>query len=101
MTTVADSALDAALDAARTNYAERRPVSARIHDEAARVMPGGNTRTVLYHGPFPLRMARGWGSRIVDADGIEYVDMVGEYTAGLYGHSNEVILDAVRAALAD
>lgn len=70
-----------------------------MHDEAWRVMPGGNTRTVLFHGPFPLRVARGWGSRIVDVDGFEYVDLLGEYTAGLYGHSNDTIRDAIRGAL--
>jgi len=102
MTTIAGRAdLDVELLAARQRYAERRPVTARMHEEAREVMPGGNTRTVLYHGPFPLRMARGWGSRLVDVDGIEYVDMLGEYTAGLYGHSQAAILDAVRAAMDD
>lgn len=99
MTAVTTSTLDHALDEARSLYAERRPVSARMHDEACTVMPGGNTRTVLYHGPFPLRVARGWNQRIIDVDGFEYVDMLGEYTAGLYGHSNATIMDAIRDAL--
>ena len=64
-------------------------------------MPGGNTRTVLFHAPFPLRIARGYGARLVDVDGNEYVDMLGEYTAGLYGHSQPAIIDAVRRALDD
>ena len=101
MTTTAAVDLDAALLQARQRYAERRPVAARMHEEACEVMPGGNTRTVLYHGPFPLRMASGHGSRLIDVDGHEYVDMLGEYTAGLYGHSQEAILDAVRATLDD
>lgn len=93
--------LDTALTAARARYVERRPVGARMHAEASQVMPGGNTRTVLYHPPFPLRAARGHAQRIVDVDGIAYVDMLGEYTAGLYGHSQQPILDAVRSALDD
>ena len=101
MTAAADIDLDTALREARQRYAERRPVTARMHEEACEVMPGGNTRTVLYHGPFPLRMARGFGARLIDVDGFEYVDMLGEYTAGLYGHSQEAILDAVRAAMDD
>ena len=100
MTAAADIDLDTALLEARERYASRRPVTARMHEEACEVMPGGNTRTVLYHGPFPLRMARGFGARLIDVDGFEYVDMLGEYTAGLYGHSQEAILDAVRAAMA-
>lgn len=93
--------LDAALARARDSYVAQRPIGARMHAEAREVMPGGNTRTVLYHPPFPLRIARGAAQRIVDVDGHEYVDLLGEYTAGLYGHSQQPILDAVRAALED
>lgn len=104
-TVPADSAPDAVLDravaSARDRYVQRRPVGAAMHAEACAVLPGGNTRTVLYHPPFPLRVARGWGSRITDVDGYDYVDLLGEYTAGLYGHSNETIADAIRSALDD
>ena len=93
--------LDSALAGARERYVSQRPVGARMHAEAREVMPGGNTRTVLYHPPFPLRIARGAAQRVVDVDGHEYVDLLGEYTAGLYGHSQKPILDAVRAALDD
>lgn len=93
--------VDSALAQARERYVLQRPVGARMHAEARQVMPGGNTRTVLYHPPFPLRMARGEAQRVVDVDGHEYVDLLGEYTAGLYGHSQQPILDAVRAALDD
>lgn len=93
--------LDGALAQARERYVERRPVGAAMHADAREVMPGGNTRTVLYHPPFPLRIASGAAQRVVDVDGHEYVDMLGEYTAGLYGHSQQPILDAVRSALDD
>jgi len=95
------ASLDEALQHARATYAERRPVSARFHALAREVMPGGNTRTVLFHEPFPLRVARGFDAMLVDVDGHSYVDMLGEYTAGLYGHSQQVILDALRSTLAD
>jgi glutamate-1-semialdehyde 2,1-aminomutase len=99
MTVDARHSLEAAVSRARERYTQRRPVAAAMDAEARRVMPGGNTRTVLYHPPFPLRVARGWGSRIIDVDGFEYVDLLGEYTAGLYGHSNDTILSAVREVL--
>ncbi len=101
MTVSIEPELDEALAQARERYVDRRPVGARMHAEACEVMPGGNTRTVLHHAPFPLRAARGWANRIADVDGWQYVDMLGEYTAGLYGHSNDVIRDAVRTALDD
>jgi len=62
-------------------------------------MPGGNTRSVLYHPPFPLTVVHGQGCRLRDADGHEYVDLLGEYTAGLFGHSDPVIRAAIDAAL--
>src|SRR5690242_8304647 len=64
-------------------------------------MPGGNTRTVIHLDPFPLTIVRGEGARLVDADGHVYLDFLGEYTAGLYGHSHPVIVEAIREALAD
>ncbi|MPZ72245.1 MAG: aminotransferase class III-fold pyridoxal phosphate-dependent enzyme [Nitriliruptorales bacterium] len=62
-------------------------------------MPGGNTRTVLFHDPFPLGIAAGEGCRITDADGHTYIDLLGEYTAGLLGHSDPVILEVLHDAL--
>src|SRR5262249_52345148 len=45
--------------------------------------------------------ARGEGAYLTDVDGHTYADFLGEYTAGLYGHSHPVIVEAIRAALAD
>jgi glutamate-1-semialdehyde 2,1-aminomutase len=92
--------------AARLAEAEARYVAAhresrRLHEERARFMPGGNTRTTIHQPPFPLTIVRGEGARLTDADGHEYVDFLGEYTAGLYGHSNAAIVEAIRDALAD
>jgi glutamate-1-semialdehyde 2,1-aminomutase len=86
---------------AERRYVERNPESRRLHEERVRVMPGGNTRSTIHSSPFPLTIVRGEGARLVDADGHEYVDFLGEYTAGLYGHSHPVIVEAIREALAD
>jgi glutamate-1-semialdehyde 2,1-aminomutase len=81
-------------------YVQRNPESKRLHEERARFMPGGNTRSVLHVPPFPLTIVRGEGARIWDADGHEYLDFLGEYTAGLFGHSHPAIREAITAALA-
>jgi glutamate-1-semialdehyde 2,1-aminomutase len=94
-----NSDLDAALAEAHEAYAARRPRSAALHARAREVMPGGNTRSVLFYTPFPTAMARGEGCRLWDVDGNEYLDLLGEYTAGLFGHSERRILDAVKRAL--
>jgi glutamate-1-semialdehyde 2,1-aminomutase len=93
------SDLATAVEQARERYAAANPASLARYEEACRALPGGNTRTVLFHPPFPLGITRGEGCRIWDADGHEYIDLVGEYTAGLFGHSDPVILGAVRRAL--
>ncbi len=97
--TLPNATLDAVLAEAREAYAARNPSSLAAHGEAAESLPGGNTRTTLFHGPFPLLMARGEGCRLWDADGHRYVDLLGEYTAGLYGHSHPVIRAALDRAL--
>jgi glutamate-1-semialdehyde 2,1-aminomutase len=91
--------IDHELSRLRAAYVARHPVSAERHREAAEVLPGGNTRSVLYYEPFPLVVARGDGARLWDADGHEYIDYLGEFTAGLYGHTHPRIRQAVLAAL--
>ncbi len=91
--------LESALEEAETRYTAANPASAARHSSARTAMPGGNTRTVLHYAPFPLAWAKGKGAHLTDLDGHTYADFLGEYSAGLYGHSNPVILDAVRSAL--
>jgi glutamate-1-semialdehyde 2,1-aminomutase len=93
--------LDEAVAEARARYCERRPRTRALHDRAREYLPGGNTRSVLYHHPFPLRIERAWDAIVADVDGYEYVDLLGEYSAGLYGHSNPVIVQAMTDALAE
>ena len=99
MGTNAHDAVHEALEDAYARYAGGRPLTAAMHERACRVMPGGNTRTVLYHRPFPLRVARAWDAVLEDVDGHRYVDLLGEYSAGLYGHSHPVVLEAMTEAL--
>src|SRR5881275_1480419 len=99
MTTVLD--LGGQVAEALRHYVERNPESRRLHLERAQFMPGGNTRTVIHVEPFPLTIVRGEGAMLTDADGHTYVDFLGEYTAGLYGHSHPQIRDAIRRALDD
>ena len=80
-------------------YVDARPRSRDRLEEASRVMPGGNTRTVLFFPPFPFTVVRGEGAYLWDLDGHQYTDFLGEYTAGLFGHSDAVIYQAILRAL--
>ena len=87
------------LDKARKRYALANPNSFANNQSACEVMPGGNTRTILHYSPFPVTVTQGDGAYITDLDGHDYCDFLGEYTAGLYGHNNPLINQAVVAAL--
>ncbi len=91
--------LDRALAEAQQLYAERHPRSAMLDERARNVMPGGNTRSVLHFDPFPFRVISAAGAQISDVDGHTYVDFLGNYTAGLFGHSPKAVADAVVEAL--
>lgn len=73
------------------------PRSAALHADARRVMPGGDTRTVAFHAPYPLAVAEGAGCRIQDADGRTYIDLLNNYTSLIHGHGHPAIVAAVMA----
>lgn len=89
----------AAIDDARLRYVAANPRSHAADEDAARHLPGGNTRTILHFEPYPLTMVGGDGAELTDLDGHRYIDCVGEYSAALFGHSNEVIRTALHEAL--
>ncbi|WP_374384833.1 aspartate aminotransferase family protein [Dongia sp.] len=93
--------LDAALAEAESRYTAANPASLARHDAARNALPGGNTRTVLHYSPFPLAWSKGEGAVLTDLDGHAYVDYLGEYSAGLYGHSNPKIQAALKKAIDD
>lgn len=90
-----DNSLEAALSAARRAYEQANPKSRAQNQLAAEVLPGGNTRTVIYTPPYPLTIAKGEGAFLWDIDGHRYTDFLGEYTAGLFGHSHPALRDAI------
>lgn len=91
--------VDALLDKAERRYVAERPRSQAHMQRASDFLPGGNSRTVLFFKPFPLVIDRSAGCSLWDIDGHEYTDFLGEYTAGLFGHSDTIIRSAIVDAL--
>jgi glutamate-1-semialdehyde 2,1-aminomutase len=91
--------LKTALDKARTTFTQRHPRSRAAFESGLSCMPGANTRTVIHAQPFPLTFSEGSSSTLITVDGYSYVDFLGEYSAGVYGHSCEPIKAAIRAVL--
>ncbi|KAJ9612941.1 hypothetical protein H2200_002882 [Cladophialophora chaetospira] len=88
-----------ALEQAHAQYTKLNPKSLATHEEACNYLPGGNTRTVLHTTPFPLTIASGKDAHLTTLDGQTYIDFLGEYTAGIYGHSHPVIKSAIETTL--
>jgi glutamate-1-semialdehyde 2,1-aminomutase len=84
---------------AHARFRDANPVSARAHNMAGAHLPGGNTRSVLYAQPFPLAFKTAVDKTVTSLDGREYVDFLGEYSAGLFGHSHPKIRQAIASAL--
>lgn len=88
-----------ALEAAIARFTARNKRSLELHAQALESMPGGNTRAQMYTYPFPVCMKSGKGYQVTSEDGHTYTDMVGELTAGLYGHSHPVIKTAIKTTM--
>lgn len=76
-------------------YATRRPASQKLHHQAERFMPGGDTRSVTFFKPFPTFMKYGQGFTVVDVDGIEYIDFQNNYNSLIHGHAHPRIMEAL------
>ena len=82
--------LDLAVDRAVQSYVDAHPISRQLAARAAVVLPGGNTRSVLHIDPFAFRVADATGARLRDVDGHTYVDLLGDFSAGLLGRNPSV-----------
>jgi len=94
-----NSDLDSAVAEASARYVSANPASQARHLKARESLPGGNTRSVLWYEPFPVALTGGEGVYVTDLDGHRYADFVSEYSAGLYGHSNPIIMAAMTEAI--
>jgi glutamate-1-semialdehyde 2,1-aminomutase len=89
----------AAADSIIADFRARTRRSAELAERARRVMPGGDTRTVAFHAPYPLTVASGSGCRFEDVDGNVYIDVLNNYTSLIHGHAHPGIVAAVNQQL--
>jgi len=79
-----------------------RTHSQSLFERAVRVTPGGvnsPVRAFKSVGGDPLFIQRAYGSRLVDADGNEYLDYVGSWGPMVLGHAHPKVLEAVHRAV--
>ncbi len=94
-----NSGLDEALAAAEARFVAANPLSRARHAQACEVLPGGHSRQTLFFSPFPLTMQSGQGARVTDLDRHEYLNLVGDFAAGLFGSTCEPIQQTVNETL--
>lgn len=77
-------------------YLETTRASLELWERALAALPGGNTRTTIFQEPYPLYLVSGEGCRVTDADGVERIDFISNYTSLVHGHCHPQIVEAVR-----
>jgi glutamate-1-semialdehyde 2,1-aminomutase len=96
-------AVEAALLRSEQAYSAANPSSRARHERAGHVLPGGHSRQTLFFAPFPLTIAGGRDARVTDLDGHDYLNLVGDYAAGVYGQTcapiQEAVADAMRGGI--
>ena len=77
-------------------YAEARPNSLKLHKEACKYLPGGDTRTATFFLPFPNFIKSGKGAYMYDEDGFKLLDFQNNYTSLIHGHAHAETVEAVK-----
>lgn len=63
------------------------------------MLPGGVSRNIVHHNPYPLFCARADGAHVQDVDGNTYLDLLGNYTALVLGHRHPAVVEATQRQL--
>ncbi len=72
--------------------------SKQLFEQAQNFIPGGvnsPVRAFKSVGGNPLFIQKGYGSKMVDADGNEYIDYIGSWGPHLFGHNPDFIKDSL------
>ena len=80
-------------------YESRRPQSQKVFAWARKHLPGGQTRSVTHFDPFPVVLDQGHGYMLRDVDGIEYIDVLNNYTSLVHGNAYGPVRSAVSKVL--
>lgn len=76
-------------------FRERTKRSCEIYEEARTLLPRGVAGNAKSMDPYPIYLQAASGSRVIDVDGNEYIDLVMGGGPNLLGHRPESVLDAV------
>ena len=72
----------------------------RLFEDARRVIPGGTSKANFDARPHPFYFVSGRGCRVTDADGVERLDALNNFTALIHGHAFPPVVTRVSEQLA-
>ena len=81
------------------SYPDNKSRSQALLERARKVLPGGNSRTTVYHGPYPIYAKSGAGATITDVDGVVRLDFLNNYTSLIHGHAHPATVAAVQGQI--
>lgn len=80
-------------------YPDNAHHSALLYERAKNVLPDGNTRHSYFFKPFTPYAVAAQGCRVTDADNIERIDFVNNFSSLIHGHNHPVIVEKVTSQL--
>jgi glutamate-1-semialdehyde 2,1-aminomutase len=86
-------------DSADAGYRAGRERSLRLWERAREVLPNGVSGAAKFYAPYPLFIRSARGSRVLDVDGNEYVDLLMGAGPMLLGHGHPAVAEAIRKQL--
>jgi glutamate-1-semialdehyde 2,1-aminomutase len=81
-------------------FLEPGSASARLFEEARQIIPGGTSKANFDVRPHPLYVVSGRGCHVTDADGVERLDALNNFTALIHGHAFPPVVARVSEQLA-
>jgi glutamate-1-semialdehyde 2,1-aminomutase len=76
-------------------YLIKTSKSREMFEEVSAYIPGAVGSAIQFFRPYPIFAQRGYGSKIWDVDGNEYIDHCMSYGAMVAGHRNPEIVEAI------
>jgi|GEM_PF-7114197 glutamate-1-semialdehyde 2,1-aminomutase len=81
-------------------FKRRTRRSYELYMKAKKLMPLGVSASIKYMEPYPL-YSKGRGAIVYDVDGNEYIDLCCAYGALFIGHSNEMLVEAIKKRVSE
>ncbi|RAP51496.1 MAG: glutamate-1-semialdehyde-2,1-aminomutase [Methanosphaera sp. rholeuAM270] len=73
--------------------------SKKLYEESVNFLPGGVNSPIRAFKPYPFFVEKGEGSKIIDADGNEFIDYCLGYGPMILGHANKYVVEESKKQL--